>query len=365
MLLMLGAPTLAAQVPDAEEPDETLQATTGRTPVALVGDDAVYADEVAAVVLRTLGTRNVEAGSVPVLQARALSQLVNRRLAESYLIAQGYGPSGEEIDAEMERLKTALAERGATLSDLLEQQGLAAEAFRRRVAKRLAWKIGWPRYLDSRVTDDDLEHYYERHRREYDGTKVRASHILFRFDTGDGAPTLEDLSKRAADVRRRIASGELSFEEAARRYSDGPSRHEGGDLGFFPRHGVMDETFSTAAFQLEEGELSSPVLTPLGIHLIHCTDVEEGTQTFDEFREAMSPIDWQRFQAQVKQEIFLDVARREAALTRIQFTGTMPYFRPGTTTLVIPKQYLDNVRAASEPSSSESEPTPDGLLLPQ
>lgn len=89
-------------------------------------------------------------------------------------------------------------------------------------------------------------------------TEIKASHILVQ--------TKEEADK----LREEIVAGK-SFEEAAKEYSLCPSGQEGGDLGFFGRN-VMVVEFDHAAFELEVGELSNPVNTNFGWHLILVTD---------------------------------------------------------------------------------------------
>ncbi len=89
--------------------------------------------------------------------------------------------------------------------------------------------------------------------------EVRASHVLVKT---------EDEAKK---LREDINAGKISFEDAARKISLCPSGHEGGDLGFFKR-GVMVKPFEDAAFAMKEiGEVSEPVKTQFGWHLIQLT----------------------------------------------------------------------------------------------
>ena len=89
--------------------------------------------------------------------------------------------------------------------------------------------------------------------------EVRASHVLVKT---------EDEAKK---LREDINAGKISFEDAARQISVCPSGHEGGDLGFFKR-GVMVKPFEDAAFAMKEiGEVSEPVETQFGWHLIQLT----------------------------------------------------------------------------------------------
>lgn len=89
-------------------------------------------------------------------------------------------------------------------------------------------------------------------------TQVRASHILVHSE--------EDAQK----LREEILAGK-DFAEAAQEYSKCPSGAQGGDLGYFSR-GMMVPEFDKAAFELEVGELSEPVQTQFGWHLLIVTD---------------------------------------------------------------------------------------------
>ncbi|XP_037078989.1 peptidyl-prolyl cis-trans isomerase NIMA-interacting 1-like [Pollicipes pollicipes] len=106
--------------------------------------------------------------------------------------------------------------------------------------------------------------------------KVQASHLLVKHrDSRRPASWREDpitRSKEQAleilqDYRERIVSGEDTFENLASQYSDCSSAKRGGDLGPFGR-GAMQKPFEDAAFALEVGELSEPVWTDSGVHII-------------------------------------------------------------------------------------------------
>ena len=92
-----------------------------------------------------------------------------------------------------------------------------------------------------------------------DITEVRASHILVSS------------RKEALQLKQEIKNGEITFEEAALRYSQCPSGRRGGDLGYFNRK-QMVQSFADAAFDLKVGEISSPVGTKFGWHIIKTTD---------------------------------------------------------------------------------------------
>lgn len=89
-------------------------------------------------------------------------------------------------------------------------------------------------------------------------TEVRASHILVATE------------QEANNLREEIINGK-NFADAAAEFSKCPSGAAGGDLGFFGK-GMMVKPFEDAAFSLEVGELSQPVQTQFGWHLIEVTD---------------------------------------------------------------------------------------------
>ena len=91
--------------------------------------------------------------------------------------------------------------------------------------------------------------------------KIRASHIL--VNTKDEADNL------LLDIQNGV-----SFEDLAKEYSQCPSSRNGGDLNWFGK-GMMVKPFEDAAFALKEGEISAPVETQFGWHLIYLTDISE------------------------------------------------------------------------------------------
>ncbi|MBQ7930029.1 MAG: peptidylprolyl isomerase, partial [Clostridia bacterium] len=107
-----------------------------------------------------------------------------------------------------------------------------------------------------RVTDDEAKKYFEENPDQFAPEMTfNASHILV------------DTEEKAAEIAEQIKSGELTFEDAAMQFSSCPSKQNGGSLGEFG-HGQMVPEFEAACEALEEGELSAPVQTQFGWHLI-------------------------------------------------------------------------------------------------
>lgn len=126
------------------------------------------------------------------------------------------------------------------------------------------------------VDDAEVRDFYDKNLDKLrKGTKVRASHILVNTE------------EEAKNILERIKKGE-SFSKLAKSLSkDKNSAKKGGDLGFFGR-GQMVPEFERAAFNLRVGEVSNPVRTRFGYHIIKITDRKEGIPvSFEEAKDAI------------------------------------------------------------------------------
>ncbi len=125
-----------------------------------------------------------------------------------------------------------------------------------------------------RVTDDEAKKFYDENPDQFeDNTVYGASHILV------------DSEEDAASIREKIAAGEISFEDAAKTYSSCPSKAQGGDLGDFGS-GQMVPEFEKACAAMEPGELSAPVRTQFGYHIIRLNKKDDaGKPSFAEVKE--------------------------------------------------------------------------------
>lgn len=122
------------------------------------------------------------------------------------------------------------------------------------------------------VTDDEIRKFYNENGEKMAQSEVKASHILVATE------------KEAREIKERIQTHE-DFENQAREHSMCPSKEVGGDLGFFKR-GMMVPEFEEVAFSIAKGEVSEPVQTQFGYHLICKTDEKtEKKPSFDEAKD--------------------------------------------------------------------------------
>jgi len=192
------------------------------------------------------------------------------------------------IDALPEQVRANLrgAGRKQFADNLVQVLALAQEGKRRGLDQTPAFKFQSKFQLDNylagvtfgqigkegKVSEEDARQYYEQHKQEWDG--VTARHILIRFQ-GSAVPvragqkelTEAEALAKAQEVRKRIVAGEDFATLAKAESDDVTSGANGGDLGTF-HHGQMVPAFDTAAFALKPGEISEPVKTQFGYHII-------------------------------------------------------------------------------------------------
>ena len=126
------------------------------------------------------------------------------------------------------------------------------------------------------VTEDALRERYQERAADFTTPEERhAAHILIKVASDAPPEKVDAAKKKAEDILARIRKGE-SFAGLAKKFSQDPgSAKEGGDLGFFGR-GVMDKAFEKATYALKVGEVSEPVRSTFGFHIIKLEGVRGG-----------------------------------------------------------------------------------------
>ena len=135
------------------------------------------------------------------------------------------------------------------------------------------------------VTEKEIQSFYEYNTDEYvEPKQVKARHILFKAAQGVKKEDEEKVRKRAEEVLKKARDGE-DFAELAKKYSEGPTKSKGGDLGYF-KEGQMVPAFEKAAFNMKPGEISDLVRTRFGYHIIKVEDVKESiTKSLEDVRD--------------------------------------------------------------------------------
>ncbi|MCU7679292.1 peptidylprolyl isomerase [Bacillus thuringiensis] len=177
------------------------------------------------------------------------------------VLQKKYKVSDGEIDDEIKRLKS---EFGNSFNDFLSQNGVNNEEQLKDVIKldKLKQKLALEHL---KIQDKDLKALYEQKKPE-----IRVSHILVSDET------------LAKDIKSKIDSGE-DFGSLAKEFSqDIATKEKGGDIGYF-KEGDMVQAFQDAARKLKVGEVSQPVKTDFGYHVIKLLD-EKKLPSFEQMK---------------------------------------------------------------------------------
>lgn len=166
-----------------------------------------------------------------------------------------------------------------------------------------------------KVSDADLQKYYDEHKSEYE--QVKARHILIAFkgspaaQTGKKELTEEEAKAKAEDIRKQIEGG-ADFAALAKKESDDVgSGAQGGDLGSFSK-GQMVPEFEKAAFEAKPGALTPVVRTQYGYHVIQVQ--EHNFQPFDQLKPSLA-----KTQRDAKMREALDQLKSKAVYNEAYF----------------------------------------------
>jgi peptidyl-prolyl cis-trans isomerase D len=128
------------------------------------------------------------------------------------------------------------------------------------------------------LTEEDLRTYYDNNPDEFYTPKtVKARHILIKVDPQAEETNVEQARQKALEILKLAREGR-DFAELAKQYSEGPTAANGGDLGAF-RKDAMVKPFADQAFAMKAGDISEPVRTRFGWHIIKVEKVNEATTT--------------------------------------------------------------------------------------
>jgi len=224
------------------------------------------------------------------MKADVLEQLVDRELLYQESKKFPWDKSGEEAQAEFEKIKGRFPDEDTF------QKALASDNLSEAVLKDLLGRqVSVRHYVEQeigpkvKVSDDDVAKFYKENEDKFAvPEQVHCSHILIRA-AEDAKPEDKDAArKKAEDLRVRCVNGE-DFSALAKEFSEDPgSGAKGGDLGFFAKQ-QMVAPFAEAAFALKPNEVSPVVETRFGYHIIKLHERKDASnRSLDEMKEQIS-----------------------------------------------------------------------------
>jgi peptidyl-prolyl cis-trans isomerase C len=309
---LIAAPQLAAAFPDAGKdqpasPPATADGTrplkegaslSPDTPVAVVNGTPITKGEFDRAMEGYLRQFQKQAGSMhggvskanDQMKADVLRQLVDRELLYQESMKQPATDVEEKVQKEFDGY------RGRFPSDDAFDQALAAQGLDVATLRDLMGRqVQVRHYLETQVVpgieleEEGIRKFYDDNLDKFEvPEQVKARHILIRVEAGADEATRTAAREKTAGIYKRCVAGE-DFAALAKEFSEDPgSAPNGGDLGFFPKERMVPP-FAEAAFALEPGQISEPVETRFGYHIIQTTERKAaGRQEFDEVKEPIA-----------------------------------------------------------------------------
>jgi parvulin-like peptidyl-prolyl isomerase len=272
-------------------------------PAAIVNGETITMAELEGV-LNKEGPRAVQ---LPESKLREMRMATLSMMIDDMLLVQFLRQNGPRVDpAEVGKMQAELVESlkkgNKTLQDYLRDTAQTEAQVQADIVSMLQWRD----YIKARVTDDDLKRYYGENKDFFDGNLTRASHIVFRMPATATEAERQQARDKLLAIRQEVVSGKVDFAEAAKKYSQCPTAPTGGDIGFFPRKGAVDDAFARAAFALQPGQVSDVVQSEYGLHLIKVTERKPGQASdFAKIKEAVQDT----YKWDLRQNIILQMRR--------------------------------------------------------
>lgn len=175
------------------------------------------------------------------------------------VITKKYKVSDDDVVKEVQKAKN---QYGDQFRNVLKNNGLKDEA---DFKNQIKFKLAMNEAIKKSITEKDVKDHYK--------PEIKASHILVSDEN------------EAKEIKKKLDAG-ASFEELAKQESqDLLSKEKGGDLGYF-NSGKMAPEFETAAYKLKVGQISNPVTSPNGYHIIKLTDKKD-LKPYDEVKDSI------------------------------------------------------------------------------
>lgn len=232
--------------------------------------------------------RNLPSQKEKEIKKKALEALIVEELIYQKARQQKIKVDKKEINYRFEKIirrfksrsdfKKALKESGYSEKDLkekLEKEYLIEEAYRQNVLEEIE------------LTEKDLWLYYNENKSKFKKPEsINLQHILIKVKDPASEASWQDAKKKAQELIRRLKSGE-DFTSLASLYSEDMYRIKGGHLGEVHRGRLVPE-IEAVGFSLAKGEISQPIKTEQGFHIIKVLDKKESRQLdFDDIKDKL------------------------------------------------------------------------------
>jgi parvulin-like peptidyl-prolyl isomerase len=286
--------------------------------MALVQGDGIYQEDVDLAIAESRSRRDQNESQIPtdLIFSRLVAMSAALKLAEHEKISE------RKIEREL-NLYRAQFRDGKTWTGALRANGLSVRSLRRMIGVDLRARKWLSRQIapQLQVTIEECRERYQQHPEMYSlPLRLRANH-LFLAAPPETPKEIVDLKKEKIEaLAKRIRAGENFAAVVALDSEDEATKTRGGDLGFFSAD-RMPQDFFEATIGLRLGEISKPMRTTLGFHIIQETEIKPArTMAFEEARPEIETELEREKRSRALQKVDVDL-RREVRLVAGRFPG--------------------------------------------
>jgi len=217
-----------------------------------------------------------------------LSFIIDNEVAYQDAQKQNIKIEDSEVNEKFDQLKDAL-NTNPLYKEKLEKAGVTEDFLKEQIKKDLVVAKYKENFLkDIKISDKEMEAYYNNHKDQFNIEEVKASQILISTLDKDNKEVSkeekEKLKEKAQSVLDKIKNNE-DFANLAKEYSDDKnSGKDGGDLGYFAKSDKNIE-FTKEVFKLDTNQVSNLIETPYGYHIVKVTDKRSVTKSLEDSKD--------------------------------------------------------------------------------
>jgi len=301
----LGAAPIPARAQEVRQLDEI---------VALVEDDIIMRSELDIAIEGIVQRIQASGGTLPpqnLLEKQVLERLINRKLQVQRALRTGIRVSDADIDQAMMNLAR---QNGITVSQMrqvLESDGENFAEFRRSIGEEIMSERLRQRIVSSMDPVSDTEVEILLASEDFAGGEFDISHVQVNVPDGATPEQVAEAEARIDDIYRQVQEEGLDFASAAISFSESQDALEGGRVGWRDLNSLPRE-FANVVRDMAVGEVSEPLRSPAGYHIIKVNDHRENRQIMaEEYRANHILIETNELvDAQEAREIALDLHER-------------------------------------------------------
>lgn len=251
--------------------------------VVVVNDDVITDSELAArieEVERELRERKIQMPPQPVLKKQVLERMVLERIQLQHATRLGVRVSERDIDRAVKQVAKRNRMTSEELYQALRTLGMDQQSYRNQLRDQVMIEKLLEREINNRVTvtDSEVDDFLANLRKQARvDDSFDISHILIGVPEGASPKEVQEAKRKADEVRDSLLAG-ANFEEAALVYSQGQEALKGGALGW-KKAGQLPALFLEALEQLQPGEVSEVLRSPIGFHILKLNDRQAGERS--------------------------------------------------------------------------------------